>query len=282
MRSLTVDTAGDIALAGSFSGTLRIGDRVHTQEPYWSAVYVAKLGAANGLPLWSKSLQSPSWLSDVDVTMDAAGNVLLAGSFNWSLEIDGTVLTTMAYWPDLFVAKLARDTGRALWSRSDPQDSTVDIFPRLRVDGTGNVLVVSLIPPGSFRLTKFDGTGQVLWSRLQHPGYGVLMQDQTLRLNLDASGNLLVSGEYYTLGPYSATRAYLTWYDTEGGFLTGKVYQPAFGRYGPLGGVSGTGAAIDSAGNVVLGGSFEGLVDFGNGIVQSCGSPFVLKLDPTP
>ena len=283
IMGLAVDAAGDIALAGNFSGTLRIGNEVYTQEPYWNAVYVAKLGAASGLPLWSKGIQSPNSLTGVDVTMDAAGNVLLAGSFNLSLEIDGTVLTTMVYWPDLFVAKLARDTGRALWSRSNPQDSTVDIFPRLRVDGTGNVLMVALIPPGSFRLTKFDGTGQVLWSRVQDPGYGVLMQHQTLRLNLDASGNLLVSGEYNLFGRYSMAGPYLTWYDAEGGFLTEKVYRPTFGRYGPLGGASGTGAAIDPTGNVVLGGSFWGTMDFGSGPIQSCSSsPFVLKMDPTP
>jgi hypothetical protein len=283
IMGLAVDAAGDIALAGDFSGTLRIGSEVYTREPYWNALYVAKLAAASGLPLWSKDIQSPNSLTGVDVAMDAAGNVFLAGSFNLSLEIDGTVLTTMVYWPDLFLAKLARDTGRALWSRSDPQDSTVDIFPRLRVDGMGNVLTVSLIPPGSFRLTKFDGTGQVLWSRLQEPGYGVLMQNQTLRLNLDASGNLLVSGEYNIYGRYSAAGAYLAWYDAEGGFLTDRAYRPAFGRYGPLGGASGTGAAIDPTGKVVLGGSFWGTMDFGSGPIQSCSSsPFMLKLDPTP
>ena len=283
IRGLAVDAAGDIALAGSFSGTLRIGDGVHTHEPYWNAVYVAKLGAANGLPLWSKGLQSPNSLNGVDVTMDAAGNVLLAGAFNLSLEIDGTVLTTTAYGPDIFLAKLEAGTGLALWSRTNPQASTVDVFPRLRIDGAGNVLMVSLIPPGSFRLTKFDGTGQVLWSRIQDPGYGGLMNDQVLRLNLDASGNLLVSGGLTLFGRYSAAGAYLTWYDSEGGFLTDRSYRPAFGRYGPLGSASGAGAAIDPAGNLVLGGSFGGMMDFGSGPLQTCSSsPFVMKLDPTP
>ncbi len=96
-------------------------------------------------------------LSGVDVTMDAAGDAFLVGSFNQSLEIDGTVLTTMTYAPDIFVTKLEGGTGRALWSRSNPHASTIDLSPRLRVDGAGNVLLVSLVPPGwAFRLMKFD------------------------------------------------------------------------------------------------------------------------------
>lgn len=282
LSGLSVDASGDIAFTGSFTGTLRIGDTVHTRAPYWNAVYVAKLSGATGAPLWSKSLRSASDLRGVDVAMDAAGDVLLAGSFAERLDIDGTVLTTASWALDIFLAKFAGDTGSARWSRSNRQDSTNDIFPRLGIDGAGNALTVSLIPPYEFRLTKFDGEGQVLWSRVHEPSYG-LVEHEGLRMSLDASGNMVLSGTFTVWGRSVSSSAFVALYDANGGFLNHRIHYPLFDYGGPMGGLGANGAAIDFEGNVVLGGSFSGLVNLGAGVVNSCSLvPFVLKMDPTP
>jgi hypothetical protein len=51
----------------------------------------------------------------------------------------------------------------------------------------------------------------------------------------------------------------------------------------PIGDVWFVGAVLDSAGHVVMGGSFAGTVDLGTGPLQTCQTvPFVQKMDPTP
>jgi outer membrane protein assembly factor BamB len=264
---------------------------------YMEEMYVAKLDATTGQPLWSRMLQRDSWSSGMDVGMDvgmdAAGNVLLTGSFYSTLIIDGWVLTTGDGPPTTFLAKLDAGTGGTLWVRSNHQDVTVDLDTRVQVDGEGNALVVAWLPSVSFRLTKFDAQGEVLWSRVHGSwnGTGGFVDPQELRLALDASGNMLLSGRFdgsvnFGGGSYfSQTKAtFLAWYGADGGYLTDRVYLPPRGTFGsPLGTLLGAGAAIDSAGNVVLGGSFQGTMDFGAGPQKVCNmSPFLLKIDPTP
>src|SRR5262249_14503741 len=87
--SVAVDTSGNIALAGYFSGALNLGNAsfASTGDP---DIFVAKLGA-DGTSIWSKSYgdsatQSP--LHAYAVSMDGAGNLLLGGSVLADISFD--------------------------------------------------------------------------------------------------------------------------------------------------------------------------------------------------
>lgn len=285
LNGLATDPAGNVVLTGGFYGPLGIGDVEHPAG-FGSNIYVAKLAASTGAPLWSRSFGNWEDVDLPDVALDAAGNVLLAASFSGTLDIDGTRLTASFLVPELAVTKLEGSTGLALWSRNVSLEPTADRFPRVAVDGAGNVGVVSQLGLGdaSLRTVRLDSRGQVLWNRKWGDGSAYL----GLRsMSFDASGNMLVSGWFtdkmdFGGGPRDSG-AFLAWYDVQGDYLTDTAYSGVRNAGGPMGGSVGNGAAIDSTGQVVLGGSFQGSVDFGSGPLYSpCRSPFLLKRDPAP
>ncbi|HEY0092872.1 MAG TPA: hypothetical protein VGB96_01050, partial [Archangium sp.] len=78
--------------------------------------------------------------------------------------------------------------------------------------------------------------------------------------------------------------AFLARYNANGGYVSDTIFPAGTDEWGDSRGMTtGSSVDVDSAGNVVLGGSFDGSVDFGDGTVATCyETPFVLKFDPTP
>ena len=231
--------------------------------------------------------------NDVDVATDAAGNVLWVGRFWLYLDFDGTEFLT-ASGTDVFVAKLDGGTGDTLWVRQVGSDSTSEAHPRVESDETGRVWVlatdVSYWLHIRFPLTTFNSEGEVLVNRLLPPDFWApnLPDAQTWHMTLDNSGHLLFSG--LTMGSVdfgggervsSSHAAFVAWYDSTGTYVADRTYPAMTENGAPLGAVWGKSVATDSVGNVLLGGYFQGTVDFGNGPVQACSSPFLLRFKPT-
>lgn len=98
----------------------------------------------------------------------------------------------------------------------------------------------------------------------------------------DALGNVYVVGVFYSkldfgAGPLTATNldAYLVKFDPAGNLLWSKQFTGPFGEYA-------TSVAVDSAGNVVVAGNFQGPTDFGGGPLTAVDlDAFVAKYDPS-
>jgi hypothetical protein len=278
---LATDSAGDIAITSSFA----------SEEPDFDIIHVAKLDASTGEPVWSRQFSSPSSPSGLDITMDEKGDVVLVGSFQVVLDIDGAVFTTSTAGSDIFVVKLDGGTGTTRWSQSIREDLTDDLYPRVKVDRWGTVRVLASVDASSFRLTKLDTNGQVRWSRQWGASPGNISQEQ-LGLVLDAEGNAVVSGEFRQEADFGGgvrvadpASVFLAWYDPEGGYLTDRFYP---GVMDPLGSFQGatywSGTSIDAEGNVLLGGWFTGTVDFDTTpVTASCGGGhYLLKVASIP
>ncbi|MDC0741479.1 hypothetical protein [Polyangium mundeleinium] len=134
--AMAIDSAGNVLLTGYFVGTVDFGG-----DPLTSAgnsdIYLAKLDG-NGDHVWSKRFGDSNYQAATATAVDGAGNVLLVGSFNGTVNFGGMTFTVEgAENQDIFVAKLDA-SGNHLWSRRFA-DNLEGIAPA--IDGNGNVLL---------------------------------------------------------------------------------------------------------------------------------------------
>jgi hypothetical protein len=115
------NSSGDVFVTGRFGGSSSTkpldvdGKMMFTATPAGAGynAYVAAFGTG-GNPLWVKGFGDPAQTNSntgvtaVDVVVDGAGNILLAGTLDGTVDFGGGVLTA-ASSPDIFVAKLASD-----------------------------------------------------------------------------------------------------------------------------------------------------------------------------
>jgi hypothetical protein len=209
LRNLAMDGAGNALVLGSLDGTYDFGGTPLTTGN-GSKPFVAKFDA-NGVPVWALLLGG---MGNVTLTVDRAGNVLLAGSAQGALHIGGL---TLEGWSgrDLFVVKLSPG-GTLLWAqRFESQGQSpysVDEVHGLSTDPVGNVAITGKLAgplriggvthfategDKAFYVAKLDAsTGEPLWSRSQQHDAWLSTTDATL----DEAGNVvLVAGLW---GPY--------------------------------------------------------------------------------
>ncbi len=293
VKGLSTDAFGNVALAGGFTGTLRIGTAVHTLTRA-EGLYVARLDGSTGARLWSRDIQHDDWMRGVDARMDAAGDVVVVSSFygaSQPLELDGTVLTSGMNGPDILVVRLAGDTGATRWANKVGFDASPELYPRVRLDGMGQAWVVASSPVSGigYMMGRVDARGTVLGNH-RLPIAGDSMSLETFNVAVDDAGFLLFAatalgstnlggGEQF-LGDFTA---FVARYDANGRYVVDNLYP---GALGASDGRTAVGSLeVDGSGNVLLGGTFAGTVDFGSGPIAlgSCyWVPFALRFDPTP
>lgn len=198
---LAVDGAGNVLVAGVFSGTMSIGGGSMTAQGL--DVFLVKIDP-DGQVLWTRRYgnnpaESVQWAHAV--AADGEGNILLAGNLEGTLDFGGLNLTHGALFP--FVVKLDPE-GAPLWSASFEGSVDQEIVG-LGADAAGNVLVaghaerseiggVQLAGAGEMDLlaASFTPAGALRWARL------VGSEDDELLLGMavDPAGALILSGSF--------------------------------------------------------------------------------------
>ena len=119
-NSVARDAAGNIYVTGSFQGTATFGPL--PGQTLTSAgvgdIFLAKYDLAGNLQ-WVKQMGGTGNDTGTDIQVDAAGNVLISGSFNTTVDFDpnaGTSNLTSAGSTDAFVAKYDSN-GNLIWAR---------------------------------------------------------------------------------------------------------------------------------------------------------------------
>lgn len=176
---VTVDTRGDVLLTGYFQETVDFGGGMLVSAGGMD-IFVAKL-TSNGEHIWSQRFGDMSNQIAKSLTSDSSGNVILAGTFEGSLDFGGGTLESQGGY-DIFLAKLnpegAHDWSHsfgdeALW-RQEANDVAVDLDDNILVtgefEGTVDFGGGPLVNVGASDLfcAKFDRDGNQVWSR----GYG--------------------------------------------------------------------------------------------------------------
>jgi hypothetical protein len=255
-----VDGAGNVYVVGNFQGSIDAdpadgsGNVVTLNSNGGDDVYISKFDNAGNL-LWAKSFGgAEGYDSGSDIDVDASGNVYVTGSFSGTVDFD----------PDA--------SGNAFLSSA----SFGGFYGKVSSDAF---------------ITKFDTNGDFLWARSFGGAEG---SDYGNGIDLDASGNVYVTGTFYEsaysdasgnhVGVFSQgdEDAFITKLDTDGNF----EWATSFG--GNSWGDRGNDIAVDDSGNAyVIGdlGSAYGGDPSGNATVVNHGSNsgdiFVAKIDTT-
>jgi hypothetical protein len=305
-RSVAVDTAGNVYVAGFFAAAGDVAGKISVPSAGGRDVVVAKFDT-NGNPLWAKSFGGPGADMGQGVAVDNTGNLYVTGSFNGTARFGGATLTSAGF-DDIFVARLSAATGTATWARSmggPGQDFSFSVS----VDGAGNVFTTGDFGFGSFSPAKFgpftlipqdtvgaesdifvqkmDSNGNVQWAR----GYGGSGHDSGISVVSDGSGGAYVTGDIGSnvafgsillsnAGAVGSNDAFVARFSSSGTPLWAK-------NFGGPGFDAGFGITRDAAGNVYATGIFQGTGSFprlGTVLKANGGSQdvdvYLVKMDP--
>ena len=287
---IAVTSSGDIAIAGTYGGTIDLGSGAMTSKGFGSA-FVARLDG-KGNPQWSHSYGETGTTVAIGVTFDPAGDVLWTGQGSGAIDL-GQGITPGMGGQDVLVAKLST-TGSPQWGKryGDPSDQ---FGHGIATDKAGNVVVVggfagsinfggSSFNAGTTRngfAVKIDATGEHLWSRAYGDSAGIQYLNGVA---IDHLGYAIVVGGF--AGSLDAGNG--TTLTSAGSDDVVAIKLDAAGstswahRYGDSAEQFAYAVAVDSTGSVVLCGSVMGAIDLGGGALTSAGGrdAWVAKLAP--
>lgn len=312
---VAVDETGNVYLSGVFFGTVDFdpgtGTSNITAVPASGEGCIVKLDAGGNF-VWANATSTSSGGICNAVTVDALGQVYIAGSFSGTGDFDpgaGTANLTSAGGADAFAWKLS-SSGSYIWAKRWG-GTGIDVGSSIAVDPSGNVIAAGTFlstvdfDPGAgtanlatngtgtggsdIFINKLDAAGDYVWAR-RIGGNG---SDNGRGVAVDAGGNVYITGGIQGPGNVAAPGVSLLAYPTtNGGSIDGVVVKfnaaGAFQWFRTLGGNAAdisNGIAVDASGNVYTTGSFNGTADFDPGAgaanVTSAGSAdiFVSKLD---
>lgn len=186
VRSLTLDSNGDLLVTGHFVGTEDFDPNAGVFNLTSQGVadaFICKLSAAGNL-IWAKQVGGTNTQEGYGITVDANNNIYTTGQFLGTTDFDPGVANfdlTSAGGSDIFVLKLDA-SGNFGWAKrmggTEPDNGQI-----IAINGNGEVIV-----NGHFKSTvDFDpGTGTFNLTNL-HPGNSSL----GFIVALDASGNFI-------------------------------------------------------------------------------------------
>lgn len=232
----------------------------------------------------------------IGVCSDVNGNTFATGYFGGSMFVDSTHSLTTSGGSDIYILKNDAD-GNLLWAISaggPGLDRPMDIV----CDATGNVYVTGFFSSNAsfgsqtvtsnglqdFFISKYDTNGNLVWVRTG----GGTVQDEGKKLDVDASGNCVVTGTFSGTAIFGTTiltsmnnstngvasvDIFITFYSPSGNLIWVKKGSSQFTD-------SGTGITFDNSGSIYLSGQFSDTISFSstypNQMYNSC---FILKLD---
>jgi hypothetical protein len=295
-----VDDAGNIYLSGTFDSTnFAVADQSLSTLGGLDA-FIAKLDPS-GNALWVRQGGGSGKDSGWAVAVDSSGqNIFLAGGFlSPTASFNGHWVTNASANSDIFVTRYDAG-GNAIWARQAGGEMG-DVVLSAAADAAGNVFLAGyyfstnlaignlvltngsgLISDGDALLAKYDPSGNLLWAK-RGGGAG---QDRFEDVAVDSVGNALVVGYFFsgnaTFGNSTITndnpalaRLYIAKYNPAGTVLWARALEATNVAIQQR-------IAVDTLGNVYLGGTFGGTARFGTNTLTASGlyDPFVAMCSP--
>lgn len=279
-------TTGEMAMGGSYTTALDFGNGS------WPAfggstlldtdIYFARISSA-GLSTFDRALGSASKAESTrSVAIDAAGNFFAGGQYSGNCTIDGKSLIGGGNG-DMFLLKYSK-AGVIQWAKgyadgSNQSATSIAMAPmgRLVVAGNnsgtinfGGASVSSAAGDADVFLATLDTNGNHVWSH----EFGDTMNQGNPVLAVSAQGDIILAGEFQgtiTFGASVLTSAggtdiFVAKLTSQGVPVWAKSFGDASEQLLPR-------VAVDDQGNVLLGCSGNGQIDFGGGALVSAGGP---------
>ncbi|HEU4365582.1 MAG TPA: SBBP repeat-containing protein [Candidatus Krumholzibacteria bacterium] len=285
---IALDAAGNIFVTGIFNDTVDFGGGPLVADNQ-TDIFLVKFDA-DGNHVWSQRFGDFGPDYGNAVAVDAAGNVIVCGLFQNTVDFGGGPLISAGSY-DIFVAKYDTN-GLHQWSKrfgnTGPDSGTA-----VAADAAGNVFITgafegtvdfgggNLVNPGGgadLVLAKYDENGAHVWSQ----AFGAVGTQLGRALTTDAAGNAILAGFFqgsvnFGGGPLVASSVdiVLAKYAVNGAHIWSK-------KLGDVASDDAFGVTTDAASNILLTGFFTGTVDFGGGgITSTSGSVdlFLAKYD---
>jgi len=219
-RSLVLDSSDNVYTTGYFYGTVDFDPGVGTfslKSAGGSDIYISKLDGSGNF-VWAKAIGGSGYDYGLDIALDASANVYTSGSFQDTTDFDpgaGTFNLTSNVGKyslsDVFVSKL-NSSGDFVWAKA-MGGINLEQGTSIAVDDAGNILTAGLYyeseadfdpGEGSFTLTPY-GSGDIFISKLDNSGnfvwatsVGGSNDDEVLTIVLDTSGNVYISGYFWS------------------------------------------------------------------------------------
>lgn len=286
--AIAADTDGNVLVAGTLSGTVDYGGGPLTSEDDGD-VFILKL-QSDGTHLWSQKFSATAFEFATSVALDPLGGVIVVGSFFGTIDLGAGSLTSEG-GNDIYVLKLDAN-GEQLWAKSFGDASTQKPLA-VTTDATGNAIVtgyfggaVSFGGPTLLAQSETDafvvklaGDGSHIWSKALA---GIGNQD-AWAITADADGSVVLAGSFAdslevdgaTLDGLGPRNAFVLKLGADGSTQWIKGY----GDINGTGPVVASAVALNGTSDILLSGSFEGVVDFGTGALPGAGADaFALKL----
>ena len=297
---VAVDGSGNVVVVGQFQGMVDFGGGTRTSAGDRD-IFVAKYAAGSGAYMWAETYGSTGLDLPYGVAVDGAGDVLVTGIFQGTVNFGGTTLSpaSSATNLDALVLKLNGSTGATIVAKTFPTGGSaigygIAADPRANCDGAGgtncivvvggngghtdfgNGVFVSYGGAYDVFVVKLMASGRYLWSRT----FGGSGADVANTVAVDSNGDIALTGYFASVGGMDAGCGTLPNNGMASAFvakLSGANLSCLWSH--SMGGISnGFGVALDSRANcdgigghncVVASGDFQGSVNFGAGTVTA-------------
>jgi hypothetical protein len=283
LDGVRIDSGGGVIVVGRFSDTVDAGG-----GPLASAggfdILVAKYTSA-GAHVWSRRFGGVQSDVGTAIALDSTDNVYFTGYFSGTVDFGGGPFSVpFATDLDTYLAKLS-NVGAYVWAKGFVNNANewgtgVAVAPTDEVVLVGGFNGRIDLGSGLFQasnayidgyVAKFTSTGAYLWSKQ----FGGIKDDQARGVDVDGSGNVVVTGEIRDsvdfgggalTGSSSYSDAFVVSYDASGAHRWSRRMGGATAND------SGYGITGDASGNVSVTGDFMQTADFGSGPRTSAGS----------
>jgi len=295
---ITADSDGNVYSTGSFNGTIDAdpGAAVYNLTSNGQDnIFISKINKYGSF-VWAINLGGPGAVYGSAITLDANGNILLAGSFSQTVDFDPGVgiqnLTAGTFALNAFILKLD-STGNYLWAkafvntptsitgasgsiRSIHIDSDQNILTTGSFNGTvdfdpsatENTLTTNPYLQRSIFISKLDSAGNYIWAKQ----FGINDLNTGTSITTDNSGNILACGNFssqvdfdpginvFNLNTFT-NATYILKLNANGDFNWVKTFEVAE----PNNRVRINSITLDANQNIIIKGSFIGAVDLNPG-----------------
>lgn len=311
-EGIKVDASGNIYTTGKYRNVADFdpGIGTYTLNTIASSfdVFVSKLDASGNF-VWAKNFSGGGDETTAALTLDATGNVYVAGGFLNKVDFDPSVAVytinpTNSGQVDMFLVKLD-GSGNFVWAKN--MGGTMDVSATvMAIDATNNLFVggyfagiadfdpntgtSNLISNGNsdIFISKYDGSGNYIWAKQ----IGSTQIDLLFSLALDASNNVYSTGSFMLsvdFDPSASTNTLTAMHTAQSDAFILKL--DGVGNFGwarqlgstNLVGTQGNSIVVDANSNLITGGGFQGPVDFDTEattytMTASAGYNFVQKM----
>lgn len=207
IEAVSVDSLGNVFIAGGFnSPTLSFDTTILNNTNNYKDIFIAKYNST-GIFQWAKKIGGTDDDDVRNIKLDNVGNLYLTGHFSSPVLTLGTTTLTRTSTQDIFLTKY-NTNGNLLWAKK-AGNSSYNVSTGLTIDSDNNSYISGayfnsitfgnlpqLVSQGNqdVFLTKYDATGNAIWSKSN----GGIYNDFGFALTSNQSNEVFLTG---TIGP---------------------------------------------------------------------------------